>query len=67
MHLGLVVRLVLRAQALEDLDRFLDAGRLDLDLLEAAFERGILLDVLAVFVERGRADALQLAAARARA
>ncbi len=30
--------------------------------LEAAFERRVLLDVLAVFVERGRADRVQLAA-----
>ena len=30
--------------------------------LEAALERGVLLDVLAVLVERGRADAAQLAA-----
>ena len=34
----------------------------DQDLLEAALERGVLLEVLAVFVERGRADAVQLAA-----
>ncbi len=34
----------------------------DQHLLEAALERGVLLDVLAVFVERGRADAMQLAA-----
>jgi hypothetical protein len=39
------------------------AGRLDLHGLEAALEGGVLLDVLAVFVEGGRADALQLAAA----
>ncbi len=32
------------------------------DGLEAAFQRGILLDVLSVFVERGSADAVQLAA-----
>ena len=30
--------------------------------LEAALERGVLFDVLAVLVERGRADAVQLAA-----
>ena len=65
--LGLVVRLVFGAQALEDQDGFLDGRGLDHDRLEAAFERGVLLDVLAVFVERGRADALQFAAARARA
>ena len=34
----------------------------DVDLLEAALERGILLDELAVLVERGRADQAQLAA-----
>ena len=32
------------------------------DGLEAALERGVLLDVLAVLVERGRADRAQLAA-----
>ena len=37
-------------------------GRLDLDRLEAAVEGAVLLDVLAVLVERGRADALELAA-----
>ena len=34
----------------------------DEDRLEAALQRGVLLDVLAVLVERGRADAVQLAA-----
>ena len=34
----------------------------DQHLLEAALQRGVLLDVLAVLVERGRADAVQLAA-----
>ena len=37
-------------------------GSLDQHRLEAALERGILLDVLAVLVERGRADRVQLAA-----
>ena len=37
-------------------------GSLDQHLLEAALERGVLLDVLAVLVERGGADAVQLAA-----
>ena len=37
-------------------------GSFDQHLLEAALERGILLDVLAVFVERGGAHAMQLAA-----
>ena len=34
----------------------------DVDRLEAALERGVLLDVLLVLVERGRADGAQLAA-----
>jgi hypothetical protein len=38
------------------------AGRFDDDRLEAAFEGAVLLDVLAILVERGRADALDLAA-----
>src|SRR5205823_13222300 len=38
-------------------------GRLvDEHLLESPLERSVLLDVLAVFVERGGADAVQLAA-----
>ena len=37
-------------------------GLADQHLLEAALQRGVLLDVLAVFVQRGRADAVQLAA-----
>ena len=42
-------------------------GRLvDLDRLEAALERGVLLEVLAVLVERRRADGLQLAAGQHR-
>ena len=35
---------------------------IDEDRLEAALQRGVLLDVLAVLVERRRADAVQLAA-----
>ncbi len=66
-ELGLVMLLVFVAQALQNLDRLVNRRRLDLDGLEAAFERGVLLDVFAVFVERGRADALHLAAAKARA
>ena len=49
-------------QAAQDRDRVLDARLADEHLLETALQRGVLLDVLAVFVERGRADAMQLAA-----
>ena len=43
-----------------------DGRLLDLDRLEAALERGVLLEVLAVLVERGGADGLQLAAGQHR-
>ena len=49
-------------EAAQDRDRVGHAGRLDQDLLEAAFERGILLHVLAEFLERRGADAVQLTA-----
>ena len=62
-----VVRLVLVADALQDLDRVGERRLVDLDRLEAALEGGVLLDVLAVLVEswwrrwsaarRGRASA----------
>ena len=57
-----VMRLVLLLQAAQDRDRVLDRRLGDEHRLEAARERRVLFDVLAVFVERGRADAVQLAA-----
>jgi hypothetical protein len=57
-----VVDLVALLEAAQDRDRVLDVGSPDEHRLEAALERGVLLDVLAVLVERGRADAAQLAA-----
>ena len=44
----------------------LERRLLDHHRLEAALEGGVALDVLAVLVERGRADALQLAARQRR-
>ena len=61
-----MVLLVALAQALEDRDRFLGAGRINRDGLETAFQGAILLNVLAVFVKGGGADALQLAAGQGR-
>ena len=58
----LVVLLVALAQAAQDRDGVLDRRLVDEHRLEAALQRGVLLDVLAVLVERGRADAVQLAA-----
>ena len=57
-----VVDLVLVLEAAEDRDRVLDRRLLDHHRLEPALERLVLLDVLAVLVERRRADAAQLAA-----
>ena len=61
-ELGAVMLLVLRTQALQNLDGLVHCRRLDDDRLEPAFQRRVLLDVLAVLVHRGRADDLQLAA-----
>ena len=64
--LHLVVRLVSVLQAAQDRDRILDARLVDIDRLEAPRQGGVLLDVLAVFVERGGADAMQVAARQRR-
>ena len=61
-----VVHLVALAQPAQDRDGVLDRRLVDQHRLEAALERGVLLDVLAVLVERGRADAVQLAAGQHR-
>ena len=57
-----MVHLVALLQAAQDRDRVLDRRLAHVHLLEPALERGVLLDVLAVLVERGRADQAQLAA-----
>ena len=56
-----MVRLVALLQAAQDGDRVRHRRLADEHGLEAPLERGVLLDVLAVLVERGRADAAQLA------
>src|SRR6267378_3602537 len=56
------MRLVAVTQAAQDLHGVVDRRLLDADLLEAALQRCIALEVLAVLVERRRADRLQLAA-----
>ena len=56
-----VVRLVLVAHTLQDLDGVGDGGLFHLHRLEAALESGIFLEVLAVLVGGGGADGLQLA------
>ena len=56
-----VVRLVAIAQSLEDVDGQRNRRLLDLHRLEPALQRSVLLEVLAVLVDRRRADGLQLA------
>ena len=58
--------LVALLDAAEDGDRVLDRRLADEDRLEPPLEGGVLLDVLAVLVERGGADAAQLAAGQGR-
>ena len=53
-------------QPAQDGDRVLDRRLFDEHLLETPFERCILFEVLAVFVERGRADAMQFATSQCR-
>ena len=57
-----VVHLVALLEPAQDADGVLDAGLVDDDRLEPALQRGVLLDVLAVLVEGGGADAAQLTA-----
>ena len=61
-NLAAVMRLVAVAQPAQDLNRVVDRRLLDPDLLEAPLERCVTLEVLAVLVERRRADGLQLTA-----
>ncbi len=64
--LDAVVRLVALLQPAQDRDRVGDRRLADEDRLEAPFERGVLLDVLAVLVQGRRADRAQLAASEHR-
>ena len=53
-------------QSAQNRDGVFDIGLADEDNLEAPFERGIFLDVFAVFVEGGGADGAQLSAGQRR-
>ena len=60
LELHPVVELVALAQASQDADGVLDRRLADHHGLESPFERGVLLDVFAVLVERRGADGVQL-------
>ena len=64
--LDAVMHLVALLEAAQDRDRVFNAGLIDQHLLEAPLERLVLLDVLAVLIERRGADAMQLAARQRR-
>ncbi len=61
-----VVHLVALLEPAQDADGVLHRRLADVDLLEPALQRGVLLDALAVLVERGGADQPQLAAGQHR-
>ena len=58
----LVVNLIALAQPAQDRNGVLDRRLTDEHRLEAPFEGGVLLDVFPIFVERRRADRMELAA-----
>ena len=55
-----MVNLVALLQSPQDRNRVLNGGLVHQHLLEAAFQGGILLDVLPMFIQGGGADAAQL-------
>ena len=55
--LELVIVLEIGLEALEDFDRVRDRRLVDVDLLEPAHQRAVLLEILPVFLVGGRADA----------
>ena len=61
-----VVLFVIDLDAAQHFDAVVDRGLLDLDGLEAALERGVFLDILAVFAEGSCADDLHLPAGQRR-
>ena len=56
-----MMRFVAGLQSAQNGDGVFDARLADIDGLEAPFERGVLLNMLAILVERRRADGAQLA------
>ncbi len=56
------MNLVALFETAQDRDRIFDIGLADDHGLEAAFERGVFLDMLAVLVQCGRTDAVEFSA-----
>ena len=63
---NLMMCLVGLADALEDVNRLFDGRLFHQHGLEAALQRGVPLDVLAILIQRGGADTLQLTARQGR-
>ena len=57
-----VMLFIFMFDVLQNLDRFINRRRVNHDLLEPPVECTVLLNVLAVFVQRRRTDALQFSA-----
>ena len=57
-----VMQFVTLAEAAQDGNGVFDTRLIDHHRLETTFQRGVFLDVFAIFVERGGADAMQFAA-----
>ena len=62
----LVMPLVVRLQPAQDLHRILDRRLVDVDLLETADQRAVLLEVVAIFFISRRADAADIASGKRR-
>ena len=65
-NFGFVMLFVFGPNSLQDQNSFFHRWRFDFDTLEAAFERGVFLNIFAVLVQGRRADALHLTAAEGR-
>ena len=66
LNFDAVVDLVALLQTAQNRNGILDGRLVDHDRLETTFQRGVFLDILAVLVQRGCTDAVQLAAGQHR-
>ena len=56
------MQLVLLFKSAQDRDCVFNARLINIDRLETPLKRRVLLDILLIFIERGRADAMQFTA-----